>query len=103
MPRGGTKKQKKRNADKGSHGFSRRARLSLGNHVLQHALRAQAVEWSRTISLPNTSITKLLREFKRAHLNEHAVRTSLTWIIGNASESTRASLAGKIRGIENLR
>ena len=58
--------------------LTRRAGLSLGKNVLQHALRAQAVERSRTISLPDTSITKLPREFERAHLNEHAVRTSPT-------------------------
>ena len=55
-----------------------RARLSLGKNVLQHASRAQAVERSRTISLSDTSITKLLCEFERAHLDEHAVRTRPT-------------------------
>ena len=49
---------------------------------LKHALRAQAVKRSRTISLPDTSITKLLGEFEMAHLNEHAARTSPTWIFG---------------------
>ena len=76
----------------------RRARLSHGKNVLQHASRAQAVERSRTISLSDTSITELFREFERAHLNEHAARASPTWIFGRmqiASESTRALLAGK--------
>ena len=58
--------------------LARRARLSLGKNILQHASRAQAVERSCTISLPDTSITKLLREFESAHLNEHALRTSPT-------------------------
>ena len=57
--------------------LARRAHLSHGKNVLQHALRAQAVERSWTISLPKTSITKLLREFERAHLNEQALREYL--------------------------
>ena len=80
--------------------LARSARLSHGKNVLQHASWAQAVERSQTISLPDTSITKLLGEFESAHINEHAARTNPTCILvlGKmqiASESTRASLAGK--------
>ena len=53
-------------------------RLSHGKNVLQHVSGAQTVERSRTIPLPDTSITKVLREFERAHLNEHAVRANPT-------------------------
>ena len=83
--------------------LARSARLSHVKNVLQHVSWAQAVKRSRTISLPDTSITKLLREFERAYLNEHAIRTGITLIFGNTSESTRASLAGKIHAIEKLR
>ena len=61
---------------------ARRARSSHGKNVLQHASRAQAVERSLTIFLPDTSITKLHHEFERAHLNEHCANKPYVNILG---------------------